>query len=239
MFVLVCLVSFLPFILLFLWLRRQKKEDEAYQKLCGSALKQGIISVLPIILFSALSHIVVRLTGFHESNPLLYQALYTFIVLALVEEIMKYRAFRKVWKKTDYPCSWLDVVCLCTIAAIGFGLIESVIYAIGASIPVVLVRGICVPHVGYGFLVGYFYGKGCRSGRSGEKWTGFGLAWLLHGLYDFSLSEEFIALNDNLVMVALLLALAEIVLVIILIRFVRKARKNEIFLEPLREEESM
>ena len=49
-------------------------------------------------------------------------------------------------------------------------------------------------------------------------------AWLIHGLYDFSLSEEFIAINDNLVIIALLLAVLDIVLVFLLIGFARKAK---------------
>ena len=59
------------------------------------------------------------------------------------------------------------------------------------------------------------------------------LAWVLHGLYDFSLKEEFMAINDNLAIIPLLLALSEIVLVIILIVFMRKASKREECTEPL------
>ena len=120
-----------------------------------------------------------------------------------------------------------------TIVGIGFDLIESLIYAIGASFPVVLIRGICIPHAGYGFLAGYYYGKGVKERKPAVRKIGFVLAWLLHGLYDFSLSEEFIALNDNLMAVALLLAVLDIVLVILLVRFVKKAKNQETYTEPL------
>ena len=79
----------------------------------------------------------------------------------------------------------------------------------------------------------YFYGKGCKTGNPMQKWIGFALAWFMHGLYDFSLSEEFIAINDNLVFIPLLLALFDIVLVILLIRFVRRARKDQAYTEPV------
>ena len=118
-----------------------------------------------------------------------------------------------------------------TIASIGFGLIESVVYAIGSNIPTVLIRGICLPHAGYGFIVGYFCGKAEQNGKPIYKWIGFLISWLLHGIYDFSLSEEFLAINDNLAIVAVLLALADIFLVIKLIVFVNKAKKNEIYNE--------
>lgn len=113
-----------------------------------------------------------------------------FNVLAFAEELVKYLTFRRTLEKTDYKVSWVDVAVLMTIVGIGFDLIESLVYAIGASVPVVLVRGICVPHAGYGFLVGYFYSKGVKEGNPTTKWMGFALAWLMHGLYDFSLSKS-------------------------------------------------
>jgi len=233
LFIIACLVSFLPFILIYLWLKKRAKDNKTYCKICDKAFISGLLSVLPILLLSMVSNILLNLTGIRKTNPLLYQGLYTFIILAFAEELVKFLCFKKILKKNEYAYSWLDMVALMTIVGSGFGLIESVTYAIGASIPVVLVRGICAPHVGYGFIVGYFYGKGLKNRNSGTKMLGFILAWLIHGLYDFSLSSEFIALNDNLIAVALVLAVFDIVLVIMLIRFVKKAGKNEKYLVPL------
>ncbi len=227
LFVIACIASFIPYTALFLWLRSRRREDPSYKKLCGRALGFGVLSVLPVTLFSGISYVIVRLTGLHNANPLLYQAVYTVIVLALMEEFAKYLLFRRVVKKTPYPYSWLDMTVLMTIVGIGFGAIEAVVYSIGASVPVVLVRGICLPHAGYGFIVGYFCGKAEQNGKPIYKWIGFLISWLLHGIYDFSLSEEFLAINDNLAIVAVFLALADIFLVIKLIVFVNKAKKNE------------
>lgn len=227
-FVIAFIASFIPYTALFLFLRRGRRDDPEYSKLCTGALGHGALSVLPTILFSGVSYIIVRLTGVQHSNPLLYQALYDFIVLALMEELAKYLIFRRFLKKTAFSCSRLDTTILMTIVGIGFGAVEAVIYSIGASIPVVLVRGICLPHAGYGFIVASFYGKGVQSGKQGYKVIGFLISWLLHGLYDFSLSEEFSTINDNLVIIPLLLALFDIALVILLIAFVRKERKREI-----------
>ncbi len=234
-FILACIVSFIPSVALFLWLRNRLRDDDAYKKLCNQTLLQGVRCILPVILLSGCSYLILRLTGLHNTNPLLYQALYNFVVLALMEEVAKYRGFRYLLKKTDYPYSRLDTAVLMTIIGLGFGMLESVIYAIDASVPVVLTRGLCVPHAGYGFLTGYFYGKGSKSGKSAVKNAGFLLSCLLHGLYDFSLSDEFIAINDNLLVVALLLAVLDVVLVLLLIRFVRKSKKREDYTEPLSE----
>ena len=231
--ILAIIVSFVPAVLLYRWLKNRIKDDAAFRELCGSALKKGILSVFPILLCSLVFQLIIRLIGVKESNPLLYEALYTFIVLALAEELVKYLAFRRTLQQTEYRVSWVDVTALMAIVGIGFDLIESVVYAIGASVPVVLIRGICIPHAGYGFIVGYFYGKSVKNGKPAVKWIGFLLAWLLHGLYDFSLSEPFIAINDNLAIVAILLALLDIVLVLLLVRFVKKAKKQAAYTEPL------
>lgn len=229
LFVIACIASFIPYAALFLWLRGCRGDAPAYKKLCGRALGCGALCVLPVILFSGVSYVVVRLTGLHNSNPLLYQAVYAVIVLALMEELAKYLLFLRVVKKTPYPYSRLDLTVLMTIVGIGFGAVEAVIYSIGASVPVVLVRGVCLPHAGYGFLVGCGFGKSAETGKPIYKRVGFLISWLIHGLYDFSLSEEFLAVNDNLAIVAVLLALLDILLVIRLIVFVRKAKKREIY----------
>ena len=235
LFILACIVSFVPFTAVYLWLRNGLRKDSDYRKLCDRSLLHGVISVFQIVLFSGVSYILLRVTKLQDYNPLLYQALYKFIVLAFMEELVKFLTFRKILKKTDYRYSQLDVVAIMVIVSIGFGMIESVTYAIGASIPVVLVRGICVPHAGYGFLVGYFYAKGLKTGNDFQKKLGFIIAWFIHGLYDFSLSDEFMALNEYLMLVALALAVLDIVLVIWLVVFANKAKKDEAYMEPMQE----
>lgn len=234
LYILACLISYIPLIALFLWLRSYVKKDEGFQKICNSFLLRGVLSMFPVILISAMCNILLRLTRMQDSNPLLYKAVYNFVVLALSEEIAKYViTFRKELKKHEYPYSWLDVTALMTIVGIGFALFESIVYSLGETIPVVLIRGICLPHAGYGFITGYFHGKGEKSGQPAYRWIGFALAWFIHGLYDFSLSEELVAINDNLVIIPLLLAVMDIVLVIIQIVFTVKARRQKVYTEPL------
>ena len=101
-FILACIASFIPSIALFLWLRNSIKDNDAYKKLCNQTLLQGAKCLLPVILLSGCSYIILRLTGLHNANPLLYQALYNIVVLAMMEEIAKYQSFRHLLKKTDY-----------------------------------------------------------------------------------------------------------------------------------------
>ena len=231
--ILIFFISLIPVLVLYWWLRNRMKDDAAYKKLCSRALRSGLLCVFPVMLCSGVIHIILRLSGVEAASPLLYKALHTFLVLAFSEEAMKYLMFRRTLKKSDYKVSWLDVTALMAIVGIGFDLLESLIYAVGESVQVILIRGICVPHVGYGFLIGYLYGKSKKTGKPVFKWIGFAFAWLIHGMYDFSLSDEFQALNDNLVFVPLLLAFFEIVLTILLVRFIRKRKNQDTYTAPL------
>ena len=62
LFVIACIASFIPYTALFLWLRSRRREDPFYKKLCGRALGFGVLSVLPVTLFSGISYVIVRLT---------------------------------------------------------------------------------------------------------------------------------------------------------------------------------
>ena len=221
---------------LFYWLRSLRKDD-AYRRLCNKALQKGVVCSFVILAVSGALYVALRLTGLREMNPLLYQALYTGIVLALAEEAVKFLTSRRVLRKTAYPYSWMDVALVMTLVGVGFGAEENIAVAINSNMMVMLIRALCIAHGSYGFLTGYFYGKGLKTGKNRYKVIGFVLTWLLHGLYDFSLSEEFVAINDNLKIVAVALAMIDIVLEVVMIVFFAKARKNELYTEPLRKVE--
>ena len=231
--VLAVIAGFIPCLGLFFWLRNGLKKDEDYRKLCMNALIRGMLCTLWIFLASGVPSILLRLTKLQDTNHLLYLAIYEMIVIALAEELVKYFTARRLLNKIDYPYSWLDVTVVMTIVAIGFSIPESLLYAIGASVPIVLVRGICLPHAGYGFIQGYFYGKALKTGKGFYKGLGIFVAWLIHALYDFCLSQEVLALNDNIAFIPVTLALVDIVLVIVLIVFAVKAKKREVYTEPL------
>lgn len=223
-----------PSLALYFWLRGYVSKEPAYQKTCGKALSAGLLSTFPIVATSGALYLLLRLSGLQAARPLLYQAAYTFIVLALSEELMKYLSYRRFLKKTEHPYSWLDLTVLMTIVGVGFGMAESLLYLVGSSPVVMLIRGIVIPHGGYGAFVGYCYGKSVKTGRRGEAVLGFVIAWLIHGLYDFSLSKEFAARNESLaVAIALILTVLNLALIVALIVFVVKARKNEKYTEPL------
>lgn len=230
------ILSIIPSVLIFIWLRNRQKENVLYRKKCTYAFVSGLISVLPIILLSAILYIlnaVLKFTLLRDVNVLVYKAIYTFIVLAFAEEIIKYFTFRIVLKRKPYAYSWADVVTIMVIIGTAFGLIEDVPYAIGASPIIMLVRGFTMGHVGYGFIMGWFYGKRLHTGKKRYGVFAVLIPWLIHGLYDFSLTPELLEMNDNFALLGVSLALVDIVLLILMIRFFVRAKKKDVYNEPL------
>ena len=228
------LVSLIPTLAVFWWMRNMRREDAAYRKLCDKAFRDGIISTFPVIAVSGTLSLILHLTGLKDTHPLLYEGLHSFIVLALAEETVKFLTFRHALRKADYTFSYLDMTVMMTLVGLGFGAMENLVLAISSGVGVMLIRAVSLAHGGYGFVVGYFYSKGVKSGKKGHKALGFVLVWLIHGMYDFSLSEEFTSFNEDLsAIIAVNLAILSVVLAVVLIVFLVRARKNEFYTEPL------
>lgn len=231
--IIVFLLSIVPTVLIFLWLRNRKKDDREYGKCANSAFIRGLISTFPIVGVSLFLYIILRLTHLEDNNVLLYNVLYKVVVLALSEELVKFFAFRGLLKKKSYEYTWADVAAFMTIVGLAFGLAEDIPYAVGAAPMVMLVRGFTMGHVGYGFIMGWFYGKRLQIGKKLYGVIAIILPWILHGLYDFSLTPELIEINENFMFIGLALAVLEIVLLVLMIRFFIRARKKEIYNQAL------
>ena len=234
--IIIFLLSIVPSVLVFILLRNRHKEDRLYRKSCSYAFISGLISVLPILLLSALLFIlnaVLNLTLLKDVNILVYKAIYKFVVLAFAEEIIKYSVFRFVLKKKKYTYSWADITAVMVIIGTAFGLMEDLPYAFDASPMMMLVRGFTMGHVGYGFIMGWFYGKRLYTGKKEYAVIAVMLPWLMHGIYDFSLTPELIEVNENFMFIAFSMALLDIVMLVLMIRFFIRSKKQERYLKPV------
>jgi len=219
------IASLIPAFFLYRWLKRQKDMPDGYADRCKKSLIGGIVCTFPVIGMSLVLHVTGNLLHFRDGNPVLYQAYYTFIAIAFSEELMKFLAMRRVIKGRS--CSWLEVTVYMILVGLGFEVLEAVPYAIGSGAGHMLVRGITMMHVGFGFITGYFYGKSRYLGNKAIGVVGFVLAWLLHGLYDCTLAEEVLALSDWIAVIPVTLAAVCVVLLFLIIRFVKKAKNKE------------
>lgn len=223
----------IPSVAIYLWLKNRMVDDQGYRDTCRKSLIYGLICAFPVILASALLSILGNVTGISRTAPLVADAYRCFIVLALAEEGTKCLALRRVLKDSQRNCSWLEMAAFMIIVGIGFGLAENVPYALTSGPGQMVVRGITVGHGSYGFVMGYLMGKG--EARSSKAWTalGFLVPWLMHGLYDYSLSESMAAFDAS-AFIAVGLALADLAIIVAMILFMRKARSNEKYTLPLR-----
>ena len=149
--------------------------------------------------------------------------------------MIKFCTMRKIVRSRE--ASWLETTIIMALVGLGFEISEGIVYAIGADFPTMMVRGITIMHAAFGYVMGYFYGKALYTGRKGFAVLGFVLAWLMHGAYDFGLSDQLMAISDNFAFISLSLAAFSIVLLILFIRFVRKARRQTKYIKAIQHEE--
>ena len=219
------IASLIPALIMFLWLRRQPGTPEGYKDHCKKAVIAGCISVLPAVACSAALHLIGILLHLKSAGPILFAAYYSFFVLAFSEELMKFLMMRRTIRNQNV--SWFETTVYMCLTGLGFEVLEAVPYAIGSGVPHMLVRGFTLMHVAFGFITGYFYGKARYTGKKGIFFGGFLLSWILHGTYDFCLSEDVMNANDNFGLLALAIAALSVILIFMIIRFVRKAGNSE------------
>ena len=83
------------------------------------------------------------------------------------------------------------------------------------------------PHLGYGFIMGYFADKGIKENRK-YFWAALLIPWILHGSYDFCLAPELGDDNVAVAITALALAVLSIALTVAMIVFVKKELRRRV-----------
>ena len=222
-----------PSLLLFFWLRSRNKDKPEYRKTCTKSLLMGLLSTLAITGAALALDIIGSLAGLKKLHWLVWAIYKTFILFALTEETFKFVFFKQVLNKTRFEYSWYDVTAFMTLVGTGFGMLESVLYSLDIDVISAIVRGVTLSHGVYGFIMGYFYAKALKTGKKFYYVLSFLIPYLLHAIYDFGLVPELLEFNDNLAVISVLLALADLVIMILMIVFFARRRKNERYNSPL------
>ncbi|MBQ6489105.1 MAG: PrsW family intramembrane metalloprotease [Solobacterium sp.] len=225
MLVVIFLISLIPAIILYLWMKNRLKDDPEYKETCRKALIKGLLSTFLVALASGTLNLILALL-IKDRDSVLYIALYNFFVLAFSEEASKMFMMRKL-KKTSYPWSWMETIVFMTIVGIGFELIESLVYGFITNAGQMLVRGATMMHAVYGMIMGYFYGKAEYTGEKSYYALSLLVPWFLHGMYDFTLKEKIADINDLLLFMPGILVIVNMIVLFRMIRFLRKERDNE------------
>ena len=225
--ILLLIVSLIPAVLIFFYLRGIRKDDQMYRHTANRLLGAGLLCCLGVALLALILNIAWGLTGLGKTYPLLNAFFHDFILAAFVEEFVKYHAANRGVRRYQGILAKMDIVAFFGIVAIGFDIIESAVYLLESSPMQIIVRGICIPHVAYGFIMGWFVAKAMETGKRSYIIPGFLIPFLLHGCYDFFLSEEIEAVNEYLGAISLLLVVVDLIVVIRFLFWIRKEKKKE------------
>lgn len=180
------------FILTYVYLRDEYEREPLKYLLITFFL--GIMTAFPVMW---LSPYLQDLTGVHTgATGVLDLIVYAFVVVAFLEEGMKYLVLR--WY--NYPHQEFDEpydgIMYGVAVSLGFAAIENVFYVLNAgdgAIEVGLMRMFtAVPaHATFGVMMGYFVGKAKFLYGQGhpylERMKGLGTAIFFHGWYDYFL----------------------------------------------------
>jgi RsiW-degrading membrane proteinase PrsW (M82 family) len=145
----------------------------------------------------------------------------SFVVIAPIEELLKYLAVRKwIYKSLEFD-EVMDGIVYTVSASLGFATVENVMYVLQHGIETGVIRAfLAVPgHALFGALMGYYIGK-AKFNREKETQLvlrGIIYAILCHGLYDF------LALTQSA-----LSSLVILLLVVLLLWIRRQLKKAEI-----------
>ncbi len=145
-------------------------------------------------------------------TPVLYSLFSAFIVAAAVEETGKYMVLKKLtWKNPAFNYRF-DGVVYSTTVALGFDIIENLLYLVGSDASTAYLRAAFPGHFIFGIYMGYYYGQakslelaGDLAGAKKMRRKGVITAVLIHGFYDFVCDISSFSDNDLILILGILL----------------------------------
>ncbi len=204
---LVVLISALPGILIALgiWALDRKREDS--RNIVGLFFL-GMAITIPAYAAQELS----TMAGFGDTTSIAKTLLYAFVIIAFTEEIFKYIAMRFYLMPKAYFDEKMDGIVFCVIMAMGFATLENALYAADLGLETVLVRIFTsVPaHGVFGAIMGYFISRAKFDAANKQRHIilAFVIPFVLHGLFDFFILQEY---SEDMMGLSLLVLLAGLV----------------------------
>lgn len=189
-------LAVLPGIVIMVKVYRMDKIEKEPTPLMLLLLLFGALVCIPValvegVLDSALQAIM--------SGGSLYNLIDNFLCVALIEECGKYYVLKKcTWRSKSFDYRF-DAIVYAVAATLGFAILENILYVMDGGVQVAIVRGLLsVPgHVVFGIFMGLAYGEAKIMERRGDYMNtrrqlrlAVIVPTILHGIYDFCLSEE-------------------------------------------------
>jgi len=191
----------IPSIIWLLYYLRKDKHPESNKKII-KVFCFGMLIAIPtaLIELGVLDQIkVIKDLPFFASNPILFLALKYFLVIAFLEELMKYLIVKKeVFSAPEFD-EPVDIMLYMIICALGFAAVENILTLLPPkeiieALSTMWIRfiGATLLHVLCSGILGYFLALSFFETKKRVRLTVIGLilAIALHGLYDLSIMTE-------------------------------------------------
>jgi RsiW-degrading membrane proteinase PrsW (M82 family) len=186
LFLVTAISAIVPSLLLiwYFWARDVQREPG---RVLWATFGFGVLSIIPTLMVE----IPVGMLLKRVHDPIGHGALEAFFVAAGPEEFFKLLVlllYCDRQKEFDEP---MDGIVYGAAASIGFATLENVLYVAGGGLGLALIRALtAVPgHAFLGAILGYHVGQ--AKFFPARRWrlilTGYAMAFVLHGLYDFPL----------------------------------------------------
>ena len=123
-----------------------------------------------------------------DKQDLAQEAVYAFLIVALVEEASKYLFVRGVLFRNPNFNEPFDGIVYSVMVSMGFATLENIMYVVDGGYGVAIMRMFtAVPaHAAFAVLMGYYLGLSkFVHHKSHYGWYGLGIATLFHGAYDY------------------------------------------------------
>jgi RsiW-degrading membrane proteinase PrsW (M82 family) len=179
------MIWLLPPALVFFLLFNHERKESGEQWLLAKVFLLGIALVIPAYLLEA---IFIRYLATINVWPIISLLIESFLAIAVVEESLKYGLFLalcKKWRKSSRSLYLGLAIAVCL--SLGFSLTENIRYLDQETGILWLRACTALPmHLGAAASFALLSARRARLGK-GLAWVDVGLAYLLHGLYDFVL----------------------------------------------------
>lgn len=214
--VLIFFLSLVPGILwVWFFYQHDKYEKEPFSKLAQTFIAGALSVVLAILFELPFQRYLV------DGANLFTQFWISFLVIGFGEEFFKFLAVYFVVYSSPEFNEPVDGIIYGTTAAIGFSVVENMLYTINYGLEVAPIRALVasLAHASFSGIAGAYLGRAKFSERPlREMAKGLLLASFFHGLYDFILISEIIS---PLIVIGLVIGLY-----LLLQHYIRQALKN-------------
>lgn len=185
------LAAVIPAVILLRYIYRHDTIEREPAGLLIVLLIMGVIAALCAGVLEGIAQSILSLLMVPGSR--IYTILLAFLVVAVVEEGMKfYLLKRRTWQHPAFNYRF-DGIVYAVFVSLGFAAYENILYVFHYGLSVALPRALlAVPgHMSFAVCMGIYYGRaklcegwGDEVGARRNLWTGYLFSVILHGVYD-------------------------------------------------------